>query len=134
MPLQQQFDPATIHVGIVHEDGGATVMARLYAWSGSALSQSATTSITAKVFDLYSDTPTTAVVSTTLTVSAVIFDALQTDARWTLDTTGFNFLHAIPATYFPTGGHLYQVEYKITPATGEVFWLKRKFRALKTFT
>jgi hypothetical protein len=110
-------------IGYVIEDGGASFMSRVVGNAGVNITQSVITSIAVKVFDVDSDTPDTATYSATLTVSAVVFDTLQTDARWTEDATGYNFRHDMPASAFPTGEHKYRVEYKFTPATGEVFWV-----------
>ena len=69
-----------------------------------------------------SDT-TTVLGPTTLVISNVVLDTLSTGNIWTIDTTGFNFIDDIPAAAFPTGGEEYQVEYKFTLTSGEVFWL-----------
>ena len=114
---------------VATEDGGATILGRLQIHSGALATQAAVTSITCQVFDLHGDTPTVALSSPAAVVSAVIFDTLQTDARWTLDQTGFNFAHALPHTSFPNGDgpgstpldpvpRLYQVQYTLVPATG----------------
>lgn len=55
-----------------------------------------------------------------LTVSAVVFNALQTDARWTADNTGYNLLFTVPATYFPSAGD-YTVRCDLTPSGGNPF-------------
>lgn len=107
----------------VFEDGGATFLARVLGNAGTAITQATITSITYAVYDLSTTTPTTAVISGTLVVASTVFDTLQTDARWTADSTGYNFLHAMPATAFPTGKHQYKVEYKVTPTSGAVFWI-----------
>lgn len=109
-------------VGYVTEDGGAGFLARLVGNSAANVTQASLSSASVKVFDLDSDDPDTAVYTATLTISSVIFDALQTDDRWTVDSTGYNFRHDMPASAFPTGSHNYRVEYKFTPTSGEVFW------------
>ena len=54
-------------------------------------------------------------------VNDVMFDSLQTsDDRWTVDSTGFNFAWAAPATIVPDGGKTYHVQLTITPASGGV--------------
>ena len=106
----------------IHEDAGATFMARILGNAGTPITQAGLTSITCKVIDLDSDTPATAVLTPSITVSGVINDTLQTsDARWTADTTGYNFLDAMPATAFPSARHRYVVQYTFTPTSGAVF-------------
>lgn len=110
--------------GKAWEDGGVTVLGRVI-HDGVNVTQAALTSIAYKVFDLRSQSPETATSSGTLTVSSVIFNALQgandSDKRWTEDLIGFNFLATFLATAFPTGGHLYRIEIIFTPATGQPF-------------
>lgn len=109
--------------GSVWEDGGATILARVTGNAGAAITQASLTSITCKVFDLDGTTPDTAITTPTITVSTAVYDTLQTDARWTVDSTGYNFIDALAATNFPTGDHLYRVEYKFTPTSGAVFFV-----------
>ena len=109
--------------GYVNEDGGAIFLARVLGAAGTAINQASISSITVKVFDLDVTDPDTSVYNATLTVSAVVFDTLQTDAIWTEDSVGYNFKHAMSASAFPTGDHNYRIEYKFTPASGEIFWV-----------
>lgn len=116
------------------EDGDATVLGRVTSrdatgdptgspGEGSFLKQADLTSISYAVYDLDSATPTTAVVGSSLTVSAVIVDTpVLTDVLWTLDPYGYNFLHDIAAAAFPTGGHRYRAEYKFTTTGSKVGW------------
>lgn len=106
----------------IWEDGDATEMARFQV-NGVNGVQADVTSIVRKVFDLASDTPTTAIATDTLTVANVVFDTLQTDARWTKDSTGYNFRDRIAGTNFPTGGHTYRVEYFFTGSASESFFV-----------
>lgn len=117
-----------------NEDGSATVLGRITARDGSGsatgvdgegnwLEQADIDTITYKVFDRDSDTPDTPVVAeTSLTVADVMLDTPVTTAViWTKDTTGYNFIHDIAASVFTTGGHQYEVEYKVTTTGGTVF-------------
>lgn len=59
----------------------------------------------------------------TYTVAATIFNALQTDARWQVDTVGYNAAFPIPAASLPKGSwssvpQVYRVEIVIVPADG----------------
>lgn len=113
--------PVQIFVGEAFEDGGATLLARVQGWNAADIVQSDISSIQYAVTDRTSGA---AVISpTALTVSDVVFNTLQTDARWSVDAEGYNFRHTIPATALPTGDHVFRVEYKFTPASGEVFFL-----------
>lgn len=113
----------SIVTGQVIEDSACTILARVYGNAGTAITQSALASITCKVFDVDSSTPDTAVAAPTVTIASSVFDTLQTDARWTQDTTGFNFAHVLAASIFTTGDHYYRAEYLFTPSSGEVFRL-----------
>ena len=108
----------------VWEDSGATCMARVVGQAGTAVTQASLTSIAYKVFDLDGATPDTATATGTLTVATAVYDTLQTsDSRWTVDTTGWNFLDTVAAASanLPTGDHRYRVEYVFTPASGQTF-------------
>lgn len=61
----------------------------------------------------------------TLTISAVVFDTLQSNDLWTDNggdsDDGFNLLVDIPAARFPSAGKWYRIEIKISPPTGDPF-------------
>ena len=102
----------------VWEDGGAALMARIVGNAGANIVQADITAISRAVFVGSTLQATTAPV-----VATVVFDTLQTDARWARDSTGYNFREAVLAAVFPDGDTIYRVEYKFTPASGEVFWV-----------
>jgi hypothetical protein len=60
---------------------------------------------------------------TSLTVANVVFDTLQTDARWTKDNTGYNFRHDVGHTIMTDPDISYRLEYKVTLSGGSEFWL-----------
>lgn len=96
-------------------------MARVLGNDGAAVLQSNVASINAKMFDIESDPTADLLTNRVLTVASVIFDALQaSDARWTVDTTGYNFLYVLPAEDLPDPT-TYRVEVTITPSSGGVF-------------
>jgi hypothetical protein len=110
---------AKIHALTVFEDSGFSLMARVQGSDAANVQQADISSIAYSVFDL-SDT-TTATATGTLTVASVVFDSLQTDARWTEDSTGYNFRWDVPASIGATGDKVYRIEIAFTPASGEVF-------------
>lgn len=115
------------------EDGDATALGRITARNGSGaatgvdgegnwLQQADVSTITCKVFDLNSATPDTPIATPTVTVSTSVLDTpATTNVIWTKDSTGYNFLHDLAASNFPTGEHWYRVEYTVTLSGGAVF-------------
>ena len=105
--------------GIVNEDSSCTVLARIHA-AGANVTQSDVSSISYAIYEL--DGLDTHTASTSLTVSSVIYDALQTDDRWSKDNTGYNFKHDIAHTVFTTPGR-YRIEYKVIMSDASEFYL-----------
>ena len=95
-----------------------TCMARMEGADAAAITQSSVSSIDGKVFDKNSSTDT----ETTLTVAVAtsVFNTLQTDARWDVDATGYNFRFTVPGSSIPDGGKTYIVEYVFTMADGSI--------------
>jgi hypothetical protein len=117
---------------VFNEDGSATALGRITARDGSGaatgldgegnfLQVADVSTITCNVYDLDSDTPDTAIITPTVTVATSVLDTVATtNVLWTKDSIGYNFIHDLPITAFPTGGNMYLVEYKITTAGGTV--------------
>jgi hypothetical protein len=107
---------------IVIENSCATLLARIRAEDGSYPVQADISTVTCKVFDL--DTSTEISPAPTFTAASTVFDTLQTsDPRWTVDATGFNFAAKLAGSNFPEGDTTYQVEIKITPVSGNAFYV-----------
>lgn len=116
-----------------HEDGSCTALARVTARDGTGaatgvsgegkwVKQADLTSITCAVYDRSSTTPDTAIASPTVTISSAIQDTPVTDGViWDVDGTGYNFLHDLAHTNFPSGGHRYLIEYIFTPTSGNKY-------------
>lgn len=108
------------------EDSGAAVRATVRDINtGSYITQAAISNVDLAVFDLSADDPTVEIYSEALTVSSVVYDTLQTDGVWTY-SIGYNFKHIISSTAFPTGSHVYVLEYVFTPASGQPFRIQMK--------
>lgn len=122
---------ASIKRAQVFEDGGAAMMARIAGNDGEYITQA---SISAIVCTIKNARTQAAISTPAVVVATSVFDTLQTDSRWTEDSTGYNFLHTVPATSFASGDTIYRVEYKFTPASGEVFWVVFEASALGVLT
>ncbi len=106
--------------GCVLEDSAFVLLSR-FEIDGANATQADVSSITWSAFDVTDQDTVHA--SGTLSVSSVVFDTLQTDGRWTEDSTGYNFLHELPATTFTTSGNRYRIEHKVTTSGGGSFYL-----------
>lgn len=111
--------------GTCKENSGKTLRARINGHAATPITQASLTTFKYAVTkyssrdDAIEDTNGTVVVAeTALTISAVIFDALQS---WDVDSTGYNMAHALAATSFPDGNVWYRVEYWADPTSGEDF-------------
>jgi hypothetical protein len=108
---------------VVWEDTTLTFLGRVYYRNTTTnnktlLTQAATSAITCAVYD-----GTTLVNSPTVTISTDVLDTISTGSIWTVDSTGFNFIHKIAASVFSGPDKIYRVEYKITLATSlDVGW------------
>ncbi len=105
----------------IWEDGDVIEMARFTVDGVNAVKADLTDPITRKVFN--KSTGDTLISSTELLVDNVVFDTLQTDARWDRDNTGYNFRDRVAGSNFATGGDTYRVEYKFLGASSEQFWI-----------
>lgn len=105
--------------GCIFEDSTFTCLARVFV-NGAIWSQAAVSTITYKVWK-NTDLVNT-IDSGSVTVATSVFDALQTDGRWTVDATGYNFRHTLGPTVITEPG-LHTIEYKVTLASGAVFFL-----------
>ncbi len=125
---------APIETLAVFEDSGFYLMARFKSPTGANGVQADITSISLSVFD---ESSTTAIAGpTALTVSAVVFDTLQTtilDPRWTKDSTGYNFAYSALAAHVPNPGWT-RFEFKFTPASGQVFFIVFRVPVAELYT
>lgn len=113
MPVDAQQAEVT-----VMESSGVTLMARIRYPDGDLALVADTTSIKRRIYA--GATRISAEGDDSLVVADTIFDTLQTpalDARWSLDTTGANFIDEIDDDVFVDGDKLYTVWYIIEPAS-----------------
>ncbi len=62
-----------------------------------------------------------------VTVASVVYDTLQTDAMWTVDTDGYNFKCTVPGSLLPHAGRIYRVRFNITTTGGTLFYSNWEF-------
>lgn len=124
--------------GKVFRHGSAVFMARIVDASGQVINQASVATIEYTIYELSSDdpsglSPVTGHAGVTLTVSDVVFDALQDDEAWTLDTEGYNFRHELDVSTneaFESAGKAYQVRYELTPVSGQKIVFRFQLRCI----
>jgi hypothetical protein len=112
------------------EDAPIVLMDRVKNIAGAYITQASVSSISYRC-DAYSSQTdaekcsngTEVTDDTSLTISSVVYDTLQTAAPWdsTADATGYNFRFTLPAASRPVGDKWHRVEVIITPATGDAY-------------
>lgn len=122
---------------------GVTLMRRIRGNNGQLITQASITSIGYVVTNLKTGV---SAASVSLIVADVVFDSLQTDARWTVDSTdypgddgsaGYNLRATIPASNFPVSTAAvetpteteFQIDVRFVPTSGEAFVMKFKYTA-----
>lgn len=144
---------AKVTKGIVFEGGSFVLLARILGADGEPVVQASFTNIKYEVWSIpvpleerrgdwttkfvNVDIPANEVNETAMVIADVIFDTLQTDDRWTVDTTGYNFAFEAPAATLPASDledypqiPWYNVVVKFTPAVGEVFFAQFNLQAV----
>lgn len=118
--------------GTAFKNGSVTLLSRLVGGDGQNLVQADVASAKYTVYlldDQDADTRTavTGHTNVSLTVADIFFDALQTDALWTVDAIGYNFRHVLDVSVdqaFTIAGRRYLVEFELTPTSGQVILLR----------
>ncbi len=105
-------------------------LARIHA-DGENITQADLSSIAYVV--LNADDGTTYNAGGSVTVSAAVFDTLQTDGRWTEDDTGYNFRHDVPHTIITAVGQ-YVFKYTFTLSGGSQFVTTAEVQAVNVTT
>ena len=116
------------------KNGTITLMARVVGADDAAITQADISSIVYSIYTLDQNCPDSQEVvdghdSEGLLVASTIYDTLQTDSRWTVDSTGYNFLHEIDVSSdeaFTVRGDEYLVDFSLTPASGQVIDVQYK--------
>ena len=127
---------ATDIQGTVFQQATATFMARVENSAGANLNQAAVAAIEYTISivghdDLLNTIPGHEKI--VLDKTNVLFDALQNDSTWTVDSVGYNFRHEIDVSQheaFPQAGEIYQVRYEVTPVTGQKIIFRFRVRCI----
>ena len=122
--------------GTVFVGGSSTNMARIIGVSGNAVTRADIATITYSLYSYNKYSGERTVVTNhdtvSLTVHDVIYDALQKDALWTVDTTGYNFRHELDvstnAAFASTGNYL--LEYRLQPISGQIIIVRFRLQAI----
>lgn len=110
----------TLVKGVVFERSGASVLGRIVGHDGQRITRASVSAMQYEVWDVEASPAARVAGPTTLVINSVVFDALQLDARWTLDAVGYNFRLDLPASAFPDA-KVYRIEVRLTPLAGQVF-------------
>jgi hypothetical protein len=129
---------ASEYQGVVFKNGPAILLARVVGANGAALVQADVSTIVYTISQLDEDhpdeeTPISGHSGVSLVVANVIYNALQLDALWDADATGYNFKHVVdisPNQAFPTAGKSYRVKHTLTPTSGEIILVRFRLAAI----
>ena len=119
-------------VGKIVEDSGATILARVLAADGDLLTAADVSSITYSVYEVSAAGVATVVSghnAASLTPSDIVVAAVisTTDARWTYTSAGYNWVHSLAYTAFPSAGVTYRYEARIIETGGARYWVRGQF-------
>ncbi len=124
--------------GSAFKNGSATLLARIVGPDGANIVQADVAAIVYTVFllddrDADNRTPVAGHIDVPLAVADTIFDALQTDATWTVDAIGYNFRHILDVAAYPAfalAGRRYLVEHQLTPVEGQIILVRFRLNVI----
>jgi hypothetical protein len=124
--------------GTAFKNGSLTAMARIVGADGENITQADIATVRYSVFllddqDPDSRTAITGHAQITLPVYEVVFNSLQLDATWTVDTIGYNFRHVLDIAAYPAfavAGRRYLLEYALTPLAGQVILVRYRINVI----
>ena len=124
--------------GTAFKNGSAVLLARIVGVDGENITQADIATIRYSVYllddqDADSRTAVTGHSQVTLPVYQVVYNSLQQDATWTVDSIGYNFRHVLDVTAqpaFAAAGRRYLIEYALTPLSGQVILVRYRFNVI----
>jgi hypothetical protein len=124
--------------GTVLKNGSVILLARIVGADGANIIKADINTVKYSIYLLDKQNPDsrTAVaghVFKTLAVAEVIFDTLQTNLNWTVDSKGYNFRHELDVSTYPAfaiTGRRYLIEYQLTPAVGQIILIRFRLNVI----
>ena len=124
--------------GTVFKNGSATLLARVVGADGTPVQRADIASAEYGVYLLEQDDPDAASAvagheGVSIDVASLIYDALQTDAVWDVDETGYNFKHVLDVSAnqaFAVAGRDYRIVFELTPAAGQTILARFRVHAI----
>lgn len=124
--------------GTAFKNGSVTLLARIVGADGVNVIGSDINTIKYSVYLLDDQNPDNRIAvadhtNVSLAVANVVFNSLQTDAMWTVDTTGYNFRHVLDVSThqaFTVAGRRYLIEYQLTPAVGQMILVRFRINVI----
>ena len=114
---------AQVIQGFVFERASTLLLARVENPDGDLVTRASLASISRQIHKVSVTPPVPVGSEVTETIADVVFDTLQTDDRWTLDSLGYNFAAELSKTDLPENG-VYRVEYElVTVAGSKRYWV-----------
>ncbi len=125
-------------LGTAFRDGSVTLLARVVGQSGQPIVQAdiASAQYSVYVLDDQDANGRTAVAGHTdvaLSVADLVFNTLQTDALWTVDSVGYNLRHVLDVSdepAFATAGRRFLVELRLSPTSGQVILVRFRINVI----
>jgi len=123
--------------GTAFKNGSVTAIARVTGANAAPIVVADISAVRYSLFLLGDDPdsrqPVAGHVDVLLSPAAVLFDSLQLDPLWTVDSLGYNFRHTLDVNThnaFAIGGRTYLLEYRLTPATGQPIIVRFRIYAI----
>lgn len=124
--------------GTVYNKGSAVLMARVVNSQAQPITRAVVSSISYTVFEVPESgfgepIAVTGHQSVPIQTTDAVFDTLQSNDAWTIDSVGYNFRHEVDvssAEAFPNSGVCYLVRYEIVPVQGQIIVFRFHLRSL----
>jgi hypothetical protein len=124
--------------GTAFKNGSITLLARIVDGQGTNVVRASILTAKYTVYLLDDQNPdsraaVTGHINVALAISDVIFNSLQTDAIWTVDTTGYNFRHVLDVSVnqaFTVAGRRYLIEYQLAPTVGQTIVVRFRINVI----